>query len=115
MKRHTTFQTDCAHRYLAALCRHFGRSLDANHDANSGWVNFQNGRCVFRSDSSGLSLTVTAESTADLDQLTDFVTSHLERFAFREAPELRWHALPVRIPTAVSSAKILQSEKNNET
>lgn len=92
MNRHATFQTDCAHRYLVALCRHFGRSLDARQGANSGWVNFPKGRCEFRSDPGALTLTVTAGTAADLDQLTGIVTSHLERFAFREAPELRWQA-----------------------
>lgn len=111
MNRHATFQTDCPHRHLVALCRHFGRSLDAKHGANSGWVNFLNGKCEFRSAPGTLTLTVTAGTAADLDQLTDIVTSHLERFAFREAPELRWQALPVDTQTAVSRAKISQTEE----
>ena len=112
MKRHATFQTDCAHRYLLALCRHFGRSLDAKHGANSGWVNFPNGRSEFRADAGALSLAVTADARADLYQLTDIVTSHLERFAFREAPELRWQASPVETPEAVSRAKSTYTEEN---
>lgn len=112
MKRHATLQTENAQQYLVALCRHFGRSLDAKHGTNSGWVNFPNGGCDIRSDAGALSLTVIADARADLDQLIDIVTSHLERFAFREAPELLWQARPAVTPQASSKAKSATGGKN---
>lgn len=91
MKRHATFETDRASRYLKALCHHFGRKVDANCDDAKGWVQFPFGRCDMTATDSQLEIVATAETQRHLDQLTQITTSHLERFAFRENPTLEWH------------------------
>jgi len=90
MNTSTTFETDRASRYLTSLCHHFGRKVDANCDATSGWVEFRIGRCEMTADDSKLALTVSAKDQKNLDQVVQIVTSHLERFAFRENPKLAW-------------------------
>lgn len=90
MQLHSTFSTQRGGRYLAALCHHFGRKVEVWCDAESGWVKFPFGRCDLNHDASGLYLLVSAKSKADLDRVVQVVTNHLERFAFRENPNLEW-------------------------
>lgn len=86
----TTFETDRASRYLKSLCHHFGRKVDAECTDTAGWVQFQTGRCDMTADDSKLALIASAENQESLDQVVKIVTSHLERFAFRENPALTW-------------------------
>jgi len=90
MNTSTTFETERASRYLKSLCHHFGRKVDAECSATAGWVQFRFGRCDMMADDSQLALTVSAEDQKHLDQVVHIVTSHLERFAFRENPKLAW-------------------------
>lgn len=92
MNTSTTLKTDSAGRYLKSLCHHFGRKVEAKCDATSGWVQFRIGRCDMTADDNQLALTVSADDQTNLDQVVQIVTSHLERFAFRENPTLAWHA-----------------------
>ena len=92
MKTFATFETDGAGRYLKSLCQHFGRKVDAECTATAGWVQFPFGRCDMTADSSKLALTVSAEDEPCLNQVVQIVTSHLERFAFRENPALAWQS-----------------------
>ncbi|MEO9825855.1 MAG: DUF2218 domain-containing protein [Paracoccaceae bacterium] len=90
MNTSSTFQTDRAARYLASLCHHFGRKVDAECDEQSGWVQFPFGRCDITADGTQLALVASAQDQQSLDQVVQIVTSHLERFAFRENPALEW-------------------------
>lgn len=90
MNTSTTFETDRASRHLKSLCHHFGRKVDAECDATSGWVQFRIGRCDMTADDRKLALTVSSDDQTHLDQVVQIVTSHLERFAFRENPTLTW-------------------------
>lgn len=90
MKTTAIFETQRAGRYLNALCHHFGRKVDASCDDTAGWVQFPFGRCDMTADDHTLELSATAEDQRHLVQVTKIVTSHLERFAFRENPRLDW-------------------------
>jgi hypothetical protein len=90
MNTSTTFDTESASRHLKSLCNHFGRKVDAECNATAGWVQFRIGRCDMTADENKLALTVSAEDQKNLDQVVQIVTSHLERFAFRENPVLAW-------------------------
>ncbi len=85
-----SFQTDNAARYLATLCNHFGNRVTAQCKDNDGWVQFPFGRCEMKADDSQLEMTAVAEDQTELDQVVQIITSHLERFAFRENPLLDW-------------------------
>lgn len=88
----THFETDSAHRYLEALCRHFGRKVEVGCSPEMGWAQFSFGRCDMTAEANRLEITVTAEDADGLDLVMDVVTRHLERYAFRENPRLDWRA-----------------------
>lgn len=90
MNKIATFKSDRAGRYMTALCHHFGRKVDTNCEETSGWVQFPFGRCDMVVEDQELMLTAQAEDEDRLEQVVRIVTSHLDRFAFRENPELTW-------------------------
>ncbi len=90
MDAQTTFTTERAARYLASLCKHFGHKVPVQYDAQTGWIDLPLGRCELNADPSLLRLKVSADSRSDLDTGIRVITSHLERFAFREHPDLDW-------------------------
>jgi hypothetical protein len=79
-------------RYLAQLCKHFQHKLPVEFDERHGRVAFPAGRCALDAgaDAGTLLMRVVASDNAALAKLEDVVARHLERFAFREKPEVRW-------------------------
>jgi hypothetical protein len=94
MNTFAVFETERAPRYLAKLCHHFGRKVQAQCDTTKGWVEFPFGRCDMTADETRLELVASAEDQKRLDQVMQILTSHLERFAFRENPALDWQTSP---------------------
>lgn len=86
-----SLRTDHANRYLEMLCRHFGRRLKVTFDNHTGQVEFPFGRCALSADDRRLKLVATAASRGDLDKVEEVIANHLERYAFREHPQLEWH------------------------
>ncbi len=91
-----TVPTKSASRYLQQLCKHWAHNLAVTFNA-------QEGRIVFPKDARGLNfpgdgivtlkaremeleVLVHASAPEQLDGLKGAVASHLDRFAFREAP-----------------------------
>jgi len=75
---------------MAALCQHFAQKVKTTFSASAAHVSFPFGACEFEADDTHLKLTAKAGSADQLDQVVDIVTRHLERFAFRENPDLDW-------------------------
>ncbi|MEP0315620.1 DUF2218 domain-containing protein [Hyphomonas sp.] len=98
MDAQTTFQTERASQYLASLCKHFGHKVPVQYDAETGQITLPFGRCDLRASEAGLALTALADNRSDLDRTVQVISSHLERFAFRENPDLDW-----RFPEAAAS------------
>lgn len=90
MDAQTTFRTQRASQYLASLCKHFGHKVPVRHDAGCGQIEFPFGRCDLKANETELRLTAFADTRADLDKTVQVITSHLDRFAFRENPSLDW-------------------------
>lgn len=90
MNATTFFNTDNAARYLGTLCKHFGHKVPVTCDGRAGRIDFPFGNCALQADASGLSLRASAANQPDLDKTIQVITSHLERFAFRENPQLDW-------------------------
>jgi len=90
MKSAALLETELASRHLKALCHHFGRKVETDCDDASGWVQFPFGRCDLSANETHLTLQASADEQEQLDQVLQIMTSHLERFAFRENPELIW-------------------------
>lgn len=84
------FQTENAERYLGTLCKHFGHKVPVAFEPASGHIELPFGQCDLRAETAGLALTAEAGDKPGLDRTIQVITSHLERFAFRENPELAW-------------------------
>ena len=99
MQRQAIFETAHAGRYLGTLCKHFGHKVPTGLADGVGWIELPFGRCDLVASDEDLRLTASAEAPADLSKVQQVITSHLERFAFRENPELDW-----QVPTASALA-----------
>jgi uncharacterized protein len=84
--------TAAPRRYLAQLCKHFQHKLPVTPDERQGRIEFAAGRCELDAAASAgmLLMRVFAGDEAALAKLEDVVGRHLERFAFREEPQVRW-------------------------
>lgn len=84
-------------RYLTQLCKHFQHKLPVTLDERHGRIAFPAGLCELdaASDAGALVMRVLAADETGLATLEDVVARHLERFAFREAPEIRWMRTPI--------------------
>ncbi|PHQ86860.1 MAG: 2,4-dihydroxyhept-2-ene-1,7-dioic acid aldolase [Thalassobium sp.] len=91
MNAQTTFRTEQAKRYLGTLCKHFSHKVPVELDGNSGRIELPFGQCELDASGDGLNMKVSAETKADLDKTAQVIASHLERFAFRENPQIEWH------------------------
>jgi hypothetical protein len=91
MNASTFFKTENAERYLGTLCKHFGHKVPVMHEPGSGRIELPFGHCSMTADAAGLSLTAVASDRPQLDKTIEVISSHLERFAFRENPQLDWH------------------------
>jgi uncharacterized protein len=83
--------TEMASRYLQQLCKHFGHKLPVNFTPHRGAIVFDFGMCSLAVKDNMLNLTVTADDEVSLSRLKHVIGSHLERFAFRDKPEIAWN------------------------
>ena len=89
-----SLRTDNASRYFAMLCMHFARRLDVTICDQTVRVVFPFGQCALSADPHCLHLIATAHTKGDLGQVEEVIANHLERYAFRENPELVWKPAP---------------------
>lgn len=88
--------TSHASRYLQQLCKHWSHKLEVEFDPARGRVVFpkdirgaaypEDGVALFSANPDNLEVTLEASSADQLSSLKEVVASHLDRFAFREAP-----------------------------
>lgn len=90
MNASTFFKTENAERYLGTLCKHFGHKVPVTHEPGAGRIELPFGQCTLGADATGLRLTATGADRPQLDKMVEVMSSHLERFAFRENPTLDW-------------------------
>ncbi|MEM7721519.1 MAG: DUF2218 domain-containing protein [Pseudomonadota bacterium] len=88
------FETPNAARYLDKLCTHFGSKVKVQIDGDAGWVQFPFGCCEITANADHLEFCASASDAKDLATVAQVVTSHLERYAFRENPSLNWQTTP---------------------
>jgi hypothetical protein len=82
--------TTRASRYLGQLCKHFEHRIPATYTRDHGRLEFASGVCHLDATDDVLVLRAEAPDEAQLGQLEGVVARHLERFAFRDKPEIRW-------------------------
>ncbi|MBB3474447.1 DUF2218 domain-containing protein [Sphingomonas sp. BK345] len=79
--------THSASRYLQQLAKHWSHKMTVRFSAEEGEIEFPNGaRLAMRADSETLDVVLTVPEGEDVARMREVVSSHLDRFAFREAP-----------------------------
>jgi len=73
-------------KYLQQLCKHWSHKLDVELRESEGIVRFPNAVATMTADADSLTVAVEAEDDETLQRMKGVVASHLDRFAFREAP-----------------------------
>ncbi len=86
--------TTMPRRYFTQLCKHFEHRLTVRHGEGSGQIVFDAGICDLEAGRDELVLRTAAPDAAGRSRVEDVVARHLQRFAFREGPEIAWHQLP---------------------
>ncbi|WP_375382294.1 DUF2218 domain-containing protein [uncultured Sphingomonas sp.] len=79
--------TRSASRYLQQLAKHWSHRMTVASDAEEGTIDFPNGaRLEMRAEGDTLDVLLRVPEGEDMGRMREVVSSHLDRFAFREAP-----------------------------
>ena len=78
--------TENGWKYVQQLCKHWSHKLDVELGEKSGIVRFSDAVATMSADDQALTVEVEAASDDVLERMKGVVSSHLDRFAFREAP-----------------------------
>jgi len=73
-------------RYMQQLCKHWSHKFDVTFDKVQGRVGFPEATVIMTAEPEALAVVLDADEPAVLERMKDVVASHLDRFAFREAP-----------------------------
>jgi len=87
----TEISTAKASGYLQQLCKHFSHKTKVVHETNSGRIDFEFGCANLSAGQGALTLSASASNADDLERLKKVLSSHLERFAFRENLQINWN------------------------
>lgn len=78
--------TSSGAKYLQQLCKHWAHKLDVELTENKGIVRFPNAIAVMEASGDALLVSVEADDHETVERMKEVVATHLDRFAFREAP-----------------------------
>ncbi len=79
--------TGSASRYLQQLAKHWSHKMEVSFTAEESRIAFPGGSVLeMKADSDTLDVVLTIPDGDDVERMRDVVSSHLDRFAFREAP-----------------------------
>jgi hypothetical protein len=78
--------TESGWKYVQQLCKHWAHKLEVDLTEQKGVVKFAEATAVMTSDAQALTVEIEATSPDVLERMKGVVSSHLDRFAFREAP-----------------------------
>lgn len=79
--------TTSASRYLQQLAKHWSHKMIVTFSTEEGTIDFPNGaHLAMRADTDTLDLALTVPEGEDAARMREVVSSHIDRFAFREAP-----------------------------
>lgn len=79
-------QTENGWKYLQQLCKHWSHKLEVELGEHTGTVRFAEAVATMSADDKALTVEIDAVSDEVLERMKGVVASHLDRFAFREAP-----------------------------
>jgi uncharacterized protein len=78
--------TESGWKYLQQLCKHWAHKLEVELTEQKGVVKFAEATAVMTSNAEALTVEIEAASPDVLERMKGVVSSHLDRFAFKEAP-----------------------------
>jgi len=79
--------TESASRYLQQLAKHWSHKMTVAFTPQEATIDFPNGaRLAMVAAADALDVVLTVPADDDVARMRDVVSSHLDRFAFREAP-----------------------------
>ncbi|TPP10489.1 DUF2218 domain-containing protein [Rhizobium glycinendophyticum] len=78
--------TESGWKYLQQLCKHWAHKLEVELTEQKGVVKFAEATTVMTSNAGALTVEIEAASVDVLERMKEVVSSHLDRFAFKEAP-----------------------------
>jgi uncharacterized protein len=81
-----TVPTANAAKYLQQLCKHWSHKLEVDLSDRKGLVRFPAAVVAFDAGEDALLVTIEGEESETVERMKGVVASHLDRFAFREAP-----------------------------
>jgi uncharacterized protein len=74
-----------AAKYMQQLCKHWSHKLEVDLSEQRGVVKFPAAVATFDAGAEALQVTIEGEE-GEVERMKGVVASHLDRFAFREAP-----------------------------
>jgi hypothetical protein len=75
-----------ASKYIQQLCKHWSHRLEVDLSEEKGVVRFPDAVVTLEARPDDLSVTIDAQAKETVERMKGVVASHLDRFAFREAP-----------------------------
>ena len=81
-----TVPTANAAKYLQQLCKHWSHRLEIDLSDRKGVVRFPDAVATLEAGEAALLVTIEGEQSETVERMKGVVASHLDRFAFREAP-----------------------------
>jgi uncharacterized protein len=81
-----TVPTANAAKYVQQLCKHWSHRLEVDLSDRKGVVRFPDAVATLEAGEAALLVTIEGEQSETVERMKGVVASHLDRFAFREAP-----------------------------
>jgi hypothetical protein len=75
-----------AAKYMQQLCKHWSHKLEVDLSEQRGEVKFPAAVATFEPRPEALKVTIEGEEGEAVERMKGVIASHLDRFAFREAP-----------------------------
>ena len=75
-----------AAKYIQQLCKHWSHRLEVDLSDRKGVVRFPDAVVTLEAGENALLVTIEGEQSETVERMKGVVASHLDRFAFREAP-----------------------------
>jgi len=75
-----------ANKYVQQLCKHWSHRLEVELSDSKGVVRFPAAVVTLDAGEDALQVEIEGEASEEVERMKGVVSSHLDRFAFREAP-----------------------------
>jgi uncharacterized protein len=73
-------------KFLQQLCKHWSHRLEVEFSERKGVITFPGAVVNLAAEANALQVTIEGEDSEEVERMKGVVSSHLDRFAFREVP-----------------------------